>query len=359
MLDKISKVLHKIEAKGYKAYVVGGFVRDYYLGKISGDIDIATNAQPDVLKKIFANVNLDNEAYGSVTIKEAGYIFKITTFRQDFKYINNRKPKIKYVATLEEDLLRRDFTINSLCLDKELVIIDLLDGKKDIDNKIIRCIGDASIKIKEDSLRILRAVRLATTLNFELAKEVKDAIIKYKKLLQKLSYERKKEELDKIFKSNNVDYGIGLLLELKLESILELGNLKQAKVINEPIGIWSQVDTNECYFTNKEKKEIVKVKEILATSLDDYTLFQYDFKLIKIAGLIKGKDINSLKERYQKLPLKTKKELAISFNEIKLLIAKDNMRIKKIITEIERLVVNKKLNNNNEILKEYIIKHYR
>ena len=209
MYQAALEILKKIEKYGYQAYVVGGYVRDLYLNRHSIDVDICTSATPKDLKEIFGDIMLPNIQYGSVTVVYRKIRFEITTFRKDIKYENNRIPvKIKYIDSLLEDLKRRDFTINTLCMNKAGEIIDLLGAKIDLDNKIIKMVGSARKKLKEDSLRILRAVRFATILDFNLDEDLKKYIKKYGYLLKKLSYYRKKEELEKIFVSHNAKRGV-------------------------------------------------------------------------------------------------------------------------------------------------------
>ena len=164
MNDTARLILNKINESGFQAYLVGGYPRDLYLGRESTDFDICTNATPKDLTEIFGDVKQHLEQYGSVTVYLNNLRFEITTFRKDIKYINNRKPiEIEYIDNLEDDLKRRDFTMNTMCLDSEGNLIDLLNGKEDIDKHLIRTVGDANKKISEDSLRILRAIRFATT----------------------------------------------------------------------------------------------------------------------------------------------------------------------------------------------------
>ena len=225
MLDTALKVLNIIEDNSYEAYIVGGFVRDYIMGIKSNDVDITTNAKPKDLIKIFPNANIDNELYGSVTIYYNNIKFEITTYRKENNYLDNRHPlEITYVNDLITDLKRRDFTINAICMDKEGNIVDLLDFKKDINKKIIRTVIDPMESFATDALRILRAIRFATTLKFELSSSVVEAIEENKYLLNDLSIHRKKEELDKIFSSVNIDIGLKLLKTLNLEDVLQLKN---------------------------------------------------------------------------------------------------------------------------------------
>ena len=192
MLDTSLKVLNMIEDNSYEAYIVGGFVRDYIMGIKSNDVDITTNAKPKELIKIFPNANLDNALYGSITVYYNDIRFEITTYRMESNYDDNRHPDtINYVKDLKTDLKRRDFTINTICMDKYGNILDLLNCKDDINKKIIRTVINPMASFKLDSLRILRAIRFATTLDFELDSKIVEAIRQSKYLLEGLSINRK------------------------------------------------------------------------------------------------------------------------------------------------------------------------
>lgn len=255
MNNDVKYILTILNNNGYEAYIVGGYVRDYLLNIKSDDYDICTSAKEEDLKKIF---NIIECNYGSCKINYNDKIYEITTFRKDINYLNNRKPeRIEYVDTLYEDLQRRDFTINTICMDKEGNIIDLLGGRTDIDSKIIKVVGDTDLKIKEDALRILRAVRFATILNFKLDDELYDTIKKYGYLVKNLSFYRKRQELDKIFLSNNIDYGIQLLNELGLDDYLEIKlDFKKTDLL----GIWAQINNMNYPFTKCELEIINKYK---------------------------------------------------------------------------------------------------
>ena len=151
MLDKATEVLKKLESSGYSAYIVGGFVRDYLINKPSTDIDICTNATPKEIISIFDINILPENNYGSVVIIYKKVRFDITTYRKEIKYEDNRHPiKIKYINSIKQDLLRRDFTINTLCMNSNKEVLDILNIKKDLDNKLIKTVGSPRIKIKED-----------------------------------------------------------------------------------------------------------------------------------------------------------------------------------------------------------------
>ncbi len=222
MNNNVKQILTIFNDNGFEAYIVGGYVRDYLLNIESEDYDICTSAREQDIEKLFHVIDCN---FGSFKINYNNKIYEVTTFRRDINYINNRKPeRIEYVDTLFDDLQRRDFTINTICMNKDGEIIDLLDGKMDLRNKVIKVVGNVDIKMQEDALRILRAIRFATVLNFKLDDDLYYAIKKYGYLVKNLSHYRKKQEMDKILSSDNMDYGIKLLKDLELNKYLEIDN---------------------------------------------------------------------------------------------------------------------------------------
>lgn len=199
-------LLKKINDLGYVAYIVGGYPRDKYLNIESFDIDICTNMKPDMLKKYF-NVTRDN-GYASVIIDNK---FEVTTFRRD-TYDNSRYPKIEYVNSLEEDLERRDFIINTLCIDYEGNYVDKLGAIKDIENKIIRTVKNSNDSFKEDPLRMVRALRFKIDLNFKLNSDIINSINEFSYLLDTISKTRLEKEIEK---SHNKEELVGELNERK------------------------------------------------------------------------------------------------------------------------------------------------
>ena len=364
MLEVSLKLLKEITSHSYQAYIVGGFVRDYLLGIESNDIDIATDATPKQIKEIFSDSCLPNEDYGSVTVIFSGVRFEITTFRREIAYVNNRKPiEIQYISDLYNDLLRRDFTINTLCMDEKGTILDYLNGQEDLHKKIIQTVGNSRDKFFEDSLRILRAIRFATILDFSLSTEVKEAIVETKYLLRNLSYYRKKMELDKIFTSPNYKNGIKLLLELGLDQELELANLD--KVLESDtislIGIWSIIDFPDQYPFQKNERDLIQnVREVLPlNNLDPMALYRYGLYVNSVAGEIKKNDIRSITEAYNTLPIKSRSEIQINTQMITSLLNKSPGKyLQGIYDDIEREILYKRLNNEESDLSSYIINKY-
>lgn len=335
----VKNILNKLEKNGYESYIIGGYPRDYLLGIESHDYDICTSATPDDLKNLFDDIISSN--YGSTKIRYNDSIFEITTFRKESGYSDFRRPVlVEFVKDLKTDLMRRDFTINTICMDKDGNIIDVLNAIKDLNDKIIKVVGDVETKIKEDSLRILRAIRFATVLNFKLADDLYRAIDKCGYLVKHMSYERRKEELDKIFNCENVLYGIKLLRNLHLDEYLDI-NLENIKPFSA-IGIWCQLNNNDYKFTKMERNIIDKVNELINLDiLDNYNLYKYGLSISLIAGKIKGIDENIIIKKYNELPIKSKKDIEIK-----------DLYSNKIVEEIEKCILNNALKNNkNDILK--------
>lgn len=363
MLDEAVKILKQIDEAGYIAYIVGGYVRDYLLGIESNDIDITTNATPKELQEIFTDSVIKTTDYGSITIMVKNIRYEITTFRKEIKYIDHRKPEeIEYVNDLYTDLNRRDFTINSICMDENKEIFDFLNGKEDLKKRLVNTIGNAKERFEEDSLRILRAVRFATTLDFKLSDEVREAIIENRNLLKDLSYNRKKEELDKIFASPNVKNGIGLLLELGLDKPLELERLKDIKNTDSLISVWAMLNVLDIYpFTNAEKELIEAINAVMdLDNMDSYTLYKYGLYVNSVAGAIKGVDKKDITEKYDNLPIKSKDDISISAQEIMDILKKEPGKyISDIYSDLEQKILSGNLKNTNEDLEKYIKSNYQ
>lgn len=358
MYENAIEVLKILEKNNYKAYIVGGFPRDLYLKRKSSDVDICTNARPKDLTNIFDDTKITNIEYGCVIVKHKGTLFALTTFRSDNKYKDNRKPEsINYVDDLLEDLNRRDFIINTMCIDANENVIDLLDAKKDIDKKLIRTVGQSDKKIEEDSLRILRAIRFATTLNFKLDEELKEAMKKYKSNLKHLSYTRKKEELEKIFSSPNNKYGIKLLKELELEEPLELK--LDINITQSSLGIWAQIKNFNYPFTRQEKETITQINQTLNDNiLDPNILYKKGLYISSLVGEIKNISKKDILEIYNKMQIHDRMEINIEPLEIcDYLNIEPSSILNHILKDLEDNIINNKLKNEKEIIKNYLNKY--
>ncbi len=362
MLETALKLLKQIEKSGFSAYIVGGFVRDLQLKILSTDIDIATSATPKDIREIFKDNCLAGEEYGSTRVILQGIHFEITTFRKEITYQENRRPvEFEYIDNLTEDLYRRDFLMNTLCMDSNGKIIDLLGAMGDIRSREIHTVGNSNQKFSEDVLRILRAVRFATVLNFKLSDEVREAILLNKYLLKNLSYERKKKELDKIFTSKNVQYGVRLLIDLGLDQCLEIPNLKNIQHFGDILGTWALLNSDKYPFSKNERQMIHDIREAMTMDLKDpFTLYHYDLYVSIVVADMKGISKKEVTKRYNRLPIKSIQDLEIDGNEImQLLEIESGPLIKNILNNLEYEVLYSKLKNKKSELKKYVVKHYK
>lgn len=202
--DSVEKIIHTLETAGYEAYAVGGCVRDALLGLTPDDWDITTSAEPEEVKALFSRTIDTGIKHGTVTVRLNGKSFEVTTYRIDGKYEDGRHPEeVTFTKSLEEDLKRRDFTINAMAVNDRTGIVDLFGGQEDLKAGIIRCVGDPMERFSEDALRMMRAVRFAAKLDFSIEEETKKSISILKDNLRKVSAERIQVELTKLITSNH------------------------------------------------------------------------------------------------------------------------------------------------------------
>lgn len=205
MPKEVETALNILKKNGYEAYVVGGCVRDSLLGTVPHDWDITTSAKPDEIINCFNDYRTINTGlkHGTVTVLIDGAHIEVTTYRIDGKYTDNRRPdNVVFTDDVYHDLKRRDFTINALAYNDN-GIVDLFDGIRDLNNKVIRCVGNPDERFNEDGLRILRALRFASVLNFSIDDETSDSVHKNKELLKNISRERISVELNKLINGEN------------------------------------------------------------------------------------------------------------------------------------------------------------
>lgn len=351
-----NEILKKLNDNGYDAYIVGGYVRDLLLGNKSYDIDICTNAKMKEVVKLFDGKVND---YGSLNIKVGKYNIDITTFREELSYENRRPTDIIYITNLDDDLIRRDFTINTICMDSNRKVIDKLNGIDDLNKGTIRMVGDPIKKIKEDPLRILRAIRFSTILDFNIEEELDKVILKYGELVKNLSSYRVKEELSKILLSPNYQRGLDLIKQYGLNEYLNFSyiNIVYTKDL---CGMWAQIDYPDNFpFTKNEKDTIVKIREILSLGLiNNEVIYKYGLYLSLVAGEILGIEKDAIHEMYKNMPIYLRSELNITYLEIvNILGVNPSKLVKEIENELVLAVLNNKLDNNFEKMKEYLLKN--
>lgn len=241
---EVSHVTNELENAGFEAFIVGGCVRDLFLNREPKDWDITTNAVPEEIQKIFPESFYEND-FGTVGVKtksenEGLKIIEVTPYRQESGYSDHRRPdKVFFSKKLEDDLKRRDFTINALAYSiKDKKLVDLFDGLKDIKDKVLKTVGEAEDRFKEDALRILRAVRIATEIDFTISHETLLGITKMEDSLKHISRERIRDEFTRIIMSNNPMIGLGMAQKLGILTHI-------SKYLNQMVGVSQEKEAHK------------------------------------------------------------------------------------------------------------------
>lgn len=364
---EVINILDKLINAGYEAYVVGGYVRDSLLNIDSYDIDITTSATVEEIKELF-NVIDNGSKYLSYTIVSNNYNYEITTYRKDISYIDHRHPISEKALTLEEDLGRRDFTINALVLDKNNNIIDRYNGIYDLENKIIRTIGDPYKRFDEDALRILRAIYLKSKLQFNFEENTLNALYDKAHLVEFLSGVRKKQELYKMVKYNKDNSYIELFIksgiinyyETLKEGLLYLFN--NNIILNDfdlVLGICYKLSgkiEKKYEFDEKQKNIFKSIREV--NIFDKYSLLDVSCEMINIINKINkylGLDyIEDIEAYYNSLAIKSEKDLMLTSEDLLKLVDKREISIVK--EKLLRAILNNTVNNNYNDLINYIKK---
>lgn len=210
----VQYILDIFQLNGYGAYIVGGCVRDSILNKTPNDWDITTNCKPEITQTLFNKTVPTGIKHGTITVTLENENFEVTTFRTEGNYINNRTPgEVNFVSDIKEDLARRDFTINAMAFNPSTGLIDYFNGVNDLKSGVIKAVGNSDLRFKEDALRMLRAIRFSTTLNFTIETKTFMAINKNNMLISNISIERINEEFCKILLSSNSSRGLVNLIQ--------------------------------------------------------------------------------------------------------------------------------------------------
>ena len=316
---KVRYIINKIYENNYEAYIVGGCVRDAILGFEPNDYDITTSASPNTIQEIFKDFKCVETGieHGTVSVVIEDEIFEITTYRIEGEYKDHRRPdKVDFTDRLEEDLKRRDFTINAMAYNEKKGLIDLFGGKEDLNNKIIKTVGNPYDRFNEDGLRMIRAIRFSSKLNFTIEKETLKAIYDKSFIINNISLERITDEFTKIILSDKPE-NIKYLFETKLLKYLnisnedDIGKLKQfyneiviLKKINKNLEkrlalldyIVEKNNINCKSFCNEliYSKKIIKNHNIILTLLKNIEVDHLN--KVEIKKILSGVDRNLLEE---------------------------------------------------------------
>ena len=383
---KAMPVLRTLEDAGFEAYFVGGSVRDVLLHRHVHDVDITTSAYPEEVKELFDKSIDTGIKHGTVTVLYGGESYEITTFRTESGYQDFRRPDhVTFVQNLDEDLKRRDFTINALAMDMHGDIVDLFNGIEDLKNHIIRAVGNPEKRFHEDALRMMRAVRFMSQLEFKLEEKTEQAIKDNHELLKKISVERIREEFVKMGLGPFSRQAFQIFLDTQLsEDVPDFAgkkNLLQVypqlkfsptmetslwaviiillKVPNENIGKFMRDWKNSNAMTEKVE-QIIKMFDLIADHVPtDYELFEAGediiINTIDVADIL-GQPVSSeaLVDRYLALPIKTPSELAVDGRFLIKRGMRPGAQLGRTLNQILKKVVACEIENSEEDIEQYL-----
>lgn len=332
--DAAFAVIEKLQQAGYDAVIVGGAVRDTLLNLPVHDVDVATSALPEQTKTVFHKTVDIGIEHGTVLVLDAGEPIEVTTFRTEGEYADHRRPDtVDFVTNLAEDLKRRDFTINAMAFRAKDEIVDLFGGRDDLAAKIVRAVGQAEERFREDALRMLRAVRFSAKLNFTVEAQTLAAIATCASDLQYIAIERIKSEFDQIVRSNHpykafqllVDTGLANYLPGSFEHVAQWQGFKTSDTLTG-WAFFSYIAHDEALVTkyrgsNKEKqfvKRVLQAIELLTAPLSARTLFDFEEPIWRAAVTIYNHvaaiqvDIDTLLAQKRALPIQHKGEVVVT-----------------------------------------------
>lgn len=389
---KAVPLLNIIEAEGFEAYFVGGSVRDHLLDKEIADVDIATSATPEEIKRIFSKTFDVGIEHGTIVVLFNGIPYEVTTFRAEAEYVDFRRPsEVQFIRSLEEDLKRRDFTMNAIAMDKNGRIIDPFGGLAAIREKIIRTVGKPEERFTEDALRIMRAVRFYSQLSFEIEKSTYDALGSLAHLLEKIAVERKLTEFEKLLAGKNRMMALKIIGETGLHKYLP-----KLEAFNKQLGSSVKYDANNlsaeemwgflaCHFNMDQsaadsffkswKLPAKKTRHILSVlkwvqfraenEWDAASLYQAGRGSALSAERIRNvknhanteSNIAMIDKLYNSLPIKERSELKVTGNDLMEWFGKlPGAWIKTDLEKVENAVLKGELENSNESIREWLTK---
>lgn len=379
-------VLEKIQAHGFEAYFVGGSVRDVLLKRPIHDVDIATNAYPAETKAIFPHTIDVGIEHGTVLVL-AGKLetehYEVTTFRTESSYTDYRRPdSVDFVRDLSEDLKRRDFTINAFAMDMQGQVIDMFNGLADLSESRLRAVGIATERFNEDALRIMRAMRFAATLNFDIEQDTFEAMRARAHLLTKISIERIFIELDKLLLAQNWKKGLAILLDTQAYTFLPGLQEEPVRHLREKTAedftfansfqAWAALLVQFEYIDVKNFLKKWKVSNDFIKYVSDlteaYKLEEWSLESIYLYGLEKAVLVDQLKvalgqqidgeQAYlynERLQIHSKSEIVVTGKDIiESFSIQPGPQLGKILQQLETMIVKNQLKNDKNKILKYI-----
>ena len=385
-------VMQQLVDAGYEAYFVGGSVRDMLLHKPISDVDIATSATPQEVKEIFSHTVDVGIEHGTVMVIHHKEGYEVTTFRTEEGYEDFRHPdKVTFVRSLEEDLKRRDFTINALAIGIDDQLMDFFDGIGDLERQCIRCVGDAKERFNEDALRMFRAVRFVGQLGFQIEENTKNAIFLLKMNLSKVAVERMKVEFEKMIQSSYRKDALKLFVETGLyqacplfdgkdEILLKLAEfpLKEMSVLQAWILFIDELNLSDKEVThllkswkssNEQIRDVlVGYKTYRARKEEEWNFFlAYDCPYevaCEVEQLLiaqnKSTSMEGLEATYQSLPIRSMNDIQLNGHDIIriLKLEKKGPIIGQVLKTVEKMILEQSISNDAEVLETYVLSHF-
>lgn len=378
-------VLQRLEAAGFEAYFVGGAVRDMLLQKPIHDVDIASAAFPEEVKKQFDKTVDTGIQHGTVMVLDHGLGYEITTFRTESTYTDFRRPDtVTFVRSLSEDLQRRDFTINALAMTYDGEIVDLFDGLADLSAGVIRAVGEAEVRFTEDALRMMRALRFSAQLGFQIAPDTRAALQRLAPNLAKIAVERIRVEFEKLLMGQQAAASLAMAIEDGVVTYLPgqldqwqfdaiMTDLEAQQPATIPV-VWAHLLTrstlNESEMTTfmrtwKTSRDLIKMAPAVVpvarhiAQRDLWTLYQiYDYRdvLMHVLRLIRTDDavIADVDAMFAALPIHHTRELRVAGGQlIAEQIVQPGPQMGRILKQIERAVVTGQVVNQPAALLAY------
>ncbi|MFA9492581.1 CCA tRNA nucleotidyltransferase [Streptococcus sp. E17BB] len=391
--QKALPILEKLQATGYEAYFVGGSVRDAILGRPIHDVDIATSAYPQEVKSVFPRTVDIGIEHGTVLVLDGEAGYEVTTFRTEDVYVDYRRPSgVTFVRSLEEDLLRRDFTVNAFALDSSGQVIDLFEGLADLDNRLLRAVGVPAERFQEDALRIMRGFRFAASLGFTLEPATFEAMAELAPLLAKISVERVFIEFDKLLTAPFWQAGLTSLIASCAYDFLpdmaekgaELETLRddftEDYQFTSSEQVWAALllalnirDAKPFLKKWKTSNDFQKAvdqlvsayRERLSAEPSRQLVYRYgkDFLLL-VEDLRQAKGLSSqpalIQQLDEELPIHSKQDMAITGRDlIQDFGITPGPQLGDILDELERAIVAGEVGNEREEIVKYLVKHLK
>ncbi|EJS13192.1 MULTISPECIES: CCA tRNA nucleotidyltransferase [Bacillus] len=386
---KASSIIEMLKQHGHEAYFVGGSVRDLIIDRPIGDIDIATSALPEEVMAIFPRHVPVGLEHGTVIVVENGEPYEVTTFRTESEYEDFRRPSsVQFVRSLEEDLKRRDFTMNAIAMTEEGEMVDLFAGKEAIRLKEITTVGDAADRFQEDALRMMRGIRFVGTLGFSLEIKTKQAIETYGHLLEHIAIERITVEFEKLLTGTYCVNGLQELVETKLFSHLPYLQMSEERLLKATQYKWDSFETDveawafflycigeehpsvflrQWKFSNKKIKDIVAVLLAIRSrkekEWDTILLYKTGIRIAEMAervyeAIIESYNSASVKQvqsLFHALPIKNRQEMNVTGNDLlSWTDKKPGPWVAEMLQNIEEAIVQGDLVNKKEDIREWL-----